>query len=78
MPQPPSPHTEDISPDKLKIVCDTMLQGLGKALRRCGIDTAILENHEDHMRCVELAQDEKRYIVTRGTAFNKVGHKLRM
>lgn len=72
MPQPPSPHTEDVSPDKLSIVCDTMLQGLGKALRRCGIDTSILENGEDHMRCVQLAQDEKRYIVTRGIAFNKV------
>ena len=27
----------------LKVVCDTMLQGLGRQLRNCGVDTVILE-----------------------------------
>lgn len=72
IPQAPSPHIEAVFPQQLKIVCDTMLQGLGKSLRRCGIDTVILENHEDHMQCVRLAQDEKRYILSRGTAYNRV------
>lgn len=72
IPQPESHITEEMSADKLKFVCDTMLQGLGKKLRRCGIDTAILENNQDHMECVRLAQDEDRYILTRGCVFNKV------
>lgn len=49
-----------------------MLQGLGRSLRSCGVDTLILENNQDHMECVRLAQDQHRYILTRGTAFRKV------
>lgn len=49
-----------------------MLQGLGKSLRRCGIDTAVLDNFEDHMQCVRLAIDDRRYILTRGSTFNQV------
>ncbi|XP_050295800.1 exonuclease mut-7 homolog [Anthonomus grandis grandis] len=67
--QPPSPHAKQIEAHELKIVCDTMLQGLGKNLRRCGVDTAILENNQDHKECVKYAIDEKRYIVTRGASF---------
>lgn len=67
---------EQISSDQLHVICDTMLQGLGKSLRRCGIDTAILENHEDHMQSVLLAQNQGRYILTRGIAFKKVCSKL--
>lgn len=54
------------------MVCDTMLQGLGRSLRSCGVDTVILENHQDHMECARLAQDQNRYILTRGMAFRKV------
>lgn len=49
-----------------------MLQGLGKSLRRCGIDSAILENNVDHKECVRHYQDERRYILTRGQIFNMV------
>ncbi|KAG5887939.1 hypothetical protein JTB14_003034 [Gonioctena quinquepunctata] len=66
IPQPPSPHAEPVLAEALKVVCDTMLQGLGKKLRSCGIDTAILENHQDHKDCVKYAMDEKRYILTKG------------
>jgi uncharacterized protein with PIN domain len=61
-----------------------MLQGLGKNLRRCGVDTAILENRMDHMECVRYAQDEQRYILTKGNVFNKlygyvpIGHCLKI
>lgn len=51
-----------------------MLQGLGKNLRRCGIDTAILENQQDHKDCVKYALDEKRYILTRKGTFIMVQH----
>ncbi|VEN35646.1 unnamed protein product [Callosobruchus maculatus] len=66
IPQAPSPHSDPVSADKLKVVCDTMLQGLGKKLRSCGIDSVILETNQDHMVCVKYAQDERRYILTRG------------
>lgn len=49
-----------------------MLQGLGKNLRRCGIDTAVLENHCDHKDCVKYAMDENRYILTRKGTFKMV------
>ncbi|KAK4873175.1 hypothetical protein RN001_015204 [Aquatica leii] len=71
-PQGPSPHVETVPASAVKVVCDTMLQGLGKSLRRCGIDTAILENFEEHMHCVRLAIDEQRYILTRGTIFDQL------
>ncbi|XP_044262424.1 exonuclease mut-7 homolog [Tribolium madens] len=82
--QPPSPHSNQVPAASIKVVCDTMLQGLGKNLRRCGIDTAILENDMDHMECVRYAQDEQRFILTRGNVFNKLygyvplGHCLRI
>ncbi|CAG9858187.1 unnamed protein product [Phyllotreta striolata] len=66
IPQPPSPHFEAVPAEKINIVCDTMLQGLGKKLRSCGVNTAILETHEDHMMCVKYAMDEHRYILTKG------------
>lgn len=77
MVQPPSPHAHSVSPGSLKVVCDTMLQGLGTSLRSCGVDTVILENYQDHMECVRLAQDQNRYILTRGTAYRKVKKLLR-
>ncbi|KAK9885779.1 hypothetical protein WA026_013649 [Henosepilachna vigintioctopunctata] len=72
IPQPESHVTEEIPADRIKLVCDTMLQGLGKKLRRCGVDTAILENDRDHMECVRIALNEQRYILTKGTVFNKL------
>ncbi|XP_018564099.1 exonuclease mut-7 homolog [Anoplophora glabripennis] len=64
--QPASPQSTPVPACKIKVVCDTMLQGLGKKLRSCGIDSTILETHEDHMLCVKYAQDEQRYILTKG------------
>ncbi|CAG9770683.1 unnamed protein product [Ceutorhynchus assimilis] len=84
VPQPPSPHSEPVQAHELKIVCDTMLQGLGKNLRRCGIDTAILENAEGHEVCVKYAVVEQRYVLTRKSAFKMIypyvptGHCLRI
>ncbi|XP_045462079.1 exonuclease mut-7 homolog [Harmonia axyridis] len=72
IPQPKCHITEEITTSRIKFVCDTMLQGLGKKLRRCGIDTAILGTDQDHTECVNLAHNEERYILTRGTIFNKL------
>ncbi|KAF4524852.1 hypothetical protein B566_EDAN014703 [Ephemera danica] len=59
-----------------RIVCDTMVQGLGKKLRHLGVDTHILESGLDHTHCARVAHQENRFIVTRGSAYTQVpeGH----
>ena len=37
-----------VSPQELRVVCDNMLQGLGRYLRCLGVDVVILENEDDH------------------------------
>jgi uncharacterized protein with PIN domain len=69
---PPSPHTEPIPASQFRVVCDNMVQGLGKMLRSCGIDTVILENEENHDVCVRIANQQRRVIITRGIIFNRV------
>ena len=49
----PGPRREMI-PGELRVVVDSMLQGLGRHLRSCGIDVYIIENHEGHERTVEV------------------------
>lgn len=53
----------------LKVVCDTMLQGLGRQLRNCGVDTVILEDGQDHTVALQISHKEKRVILTRGKPF---------
>ena len=43
-----------IAPQSLKVVVDTMLQGLGQHLRCCGVDVVILDNSGDHSKAVEV------------------------
>ena len=45
---------EPIPPQSLRIVVDTMLQGLGQHLRCCGVDVAILDNSGDHTKAVQV------------------------
>lgn len=35
-------------PQQLRVVCDNMLQGLGRYLRCLGVDVVVLENTDDH------------------------------
>ncbi|XP_072025307.1 exonuclease mut-7 homolog [Amphiura filiformis] len=37
-----------LKPGNVAVVCDNMLQGLGRYLRACGIDVKILSNEDDH------------------------------
>ncbi len=37
-----------IKPNELKVVVDSMLHGLGKELRRCGVDAVIVDNDAEH------------------------------
>lgn len=49
-----------------------MLCGLGKMLRKCGVDTVILENEVSHDVCVRIANQQNRMIITRGYVYNQV------
>ncbi|XP_046901753.1 exonuclease mut-7 homolog isoform X1 [Hypomesus transpacificus] len=59
-----------ISPQQLKVVCDNMLQGLGRCLRSLGVDVRMLENTDDHRVAAQLAQSEGRVILTCGQPFH--------
>ncbi|CAH0547599.1 unnamed protein product [Brassicogethes aeneus] len=84
VPQAPSPHPAAVPAHQVKVVCDTMLQGLAKNLRRVGIDAAVLQNHQEHQECVKYAINEKRYILSRGGVYNMLsgyvpqGHCLKI
>ncbi|XP_033725310.1 exonuclease mut-7 homolog isoform X2 [Pecten maximus] len=62
----PSHH---MSPGQLKVVVDSMLQGLGRQLRSCGVDVYILENHEDHDRTIEICRMQNRIVLTSGNPY---------
>ena len=73
-------------PRSIKLVCDDMLQGLCRKLRMFGVDCLALDNGQDHLDCVKLANadSEPRYVVSRGTAALRIakhlpaGHTLNM
>ncbi|XP_071622169.1 exonuclease mut-7 homolog isoform X1 [Heliangelus exortis] len=58
-----------ISPKDFKVVCDNMLQGLGRYLRCLGVDVQILENEDDHRKAAEIARQEGRVILTSGLPY---------
>ncbi|XP_062447057.1 exonuclease mut-7 homolog isoform X3 [Rhea pennata] len=60
---------EPISPKEFSVVCDNMLQGLGRYLRCLGVDVRILENEDDHRKAAEIARQEGRVILTSGLPY---------
>ncbi|XP_030625113.1 exonuclease mut-7 homolog [Chanos chanos] len=58
-----------ITPKELRVVCDNMLQGLGRYLRCLGVDVVILENTDDHRVAANLARAEGRVILTAGQPY---------
>ncbi|KAJ7986881.1 hypothetical protein DPEC_G00333000 [Dallia pectoralis] len=58
-----------VSPQQLRVVCDNMLQGLGRYLRCLGVDVLMLENNDDHRLAAQLAQEEGRVILTCGQPY---------
>uniref|UniRef100_UPI0037E87D7B exonuclease mut-7 homolog n=1 Tax=Semicossyphus pulcher TaxID=241346 RepID=UPI0037E87D7B len=65
----PQEDTPPLHPQQLRVVCDNMLQGLGRYLRCLGVDVVILENTDDHREAAKLAQAEGRVILTCGQPF---------
>ncbi|KAM4760890.1 exonuclease mut-7 homolog isoform 4-T5 [Cyanocitta cristata] len=62
---PPAP----ISPREFSVVCDNMLQGLGRYLRCLGVDVQLLDNEDDHRKAAEIARQEGRVILTSGLPY---------
>ncbi|XP_078082867.1 exonuclease mut-7 homolog isoform X2 [Mustelus asterias] len=58
-----------VSPSEFSVVCDNMLQGLGRYLRCLGVDVKILENEDDHRKAAEIAREENRIILTCGLPY---------
>ncbi|KAG9263260.1 hypothetical protein AMEX_G23275 [Astyanax mexicanus] len=68
-----SEHWEaSISPHELRVVCDNMLQGLGRFLRCLGVDVLMLENTDDHKVAAEIARAEGRIILTAGQPYQSL------
>ncbi|XP_037559654.1 exonuclease mut-7 homolog isoform X2 [Dermacentor silvarum] len=57
---------------EFRVIADTMVQGLGRYLRLCGIDTIILRDGDDRDQAVKLAQKESRVILTCGAPYKKM------
>jgi hypothetical protein len=51
---PPPRDGPPLSPADFHVVCDTMLQGLGRFLRCCGVDVSFLESSDDHEKAAEV------------------------
>ncbi|XP_054612211.1 exonuclease mut-7 homolog isoform X2 [Dunckerocampus dactyliophorus] len=66
---PPLPRPPPLHPQQLRVVCDNMLQGLGRYLRCLGVDVVMLENNDDHREAAKLAQAEGRVILTCGLPY---------
>ncbi|NXJ69472.1 MUT7 Exonuclease, partial [Rostratula benghalensis] len=64
-PHPPAPT----SPKEFSVVCDNMLQGLGRYLRCLGVDVRMLENEDEHRKAAEIARQEGRVILTSGLPY---------
>ncbi|XP_056289107.1 exonuclease mut-7 homolog [Pseudoliparis swirei] len=64
-----SEDSPPLPPQQLRVVCDNMLQGLGRYLRCLGVDVIILESTDDHRVAAELAHAEGRFILTSGLPF---------
>ena len=65
-------NATSISPPELRVVCDTMLQGLCKKLRLRGVDAVALESYEYFENCAKVAVQDKRMILTRGSHARKL------
>ncbi|XP_072908201.1 exonuclease mut-7 homolog isoform X2 [Hemitrygon akajei] len=58
-----------VSPADFRVICDNMLQGLGRYLRCVGVDVKILGNEDDHRNAAEIAREENRVILTCGLPY---------
>lgn len=55
-----------------KVVVDNAVGGITKYLRLVGADVINLEEGDDHMNAVKIAQSQRRIIITSGTPYKKI------
>ncbi|KAG9472564.1 hypothetical protein GDO78_018843 [Eleutherodactylus coqui] len=71
-----SPQTKALSPREFSVICDNMLQGLGRYLRCLGVDVLMLENDDDHRKAAEIARRDGRVILTCGLPFQTLRSQI--
>jgi len=65
------------APKDVFLVCDTMLQGLGRTLQQFGFDCLVLGNGQDHSDCLELARNPvQRFVLSKGVAALSIAKHL--
>lgn len=77
----PKPETtaylgSEMEPGQFRVVVDSMLQGLGRQLRNCGVDVQILNYDEDHQKAVQAAMQENRIVLSSGTPYQTICSKI--
>lgn len=65
-----------VSAKDIKFVCSHMLEGLGRALRKIGIDTEILTKNDYFDDCAKIANRENRIILTRDTSYERLSQHV--
>jgi len=66
---PLGPNPNCIGITNVKFICDIMLFGLSKALRKVGIDAISLTSNDNIDQYIQVAQRENRYFLTRGNFY---------
>ncbi|XP_031747381.1 exonuclease mut-7 homolog isoform X2 [Xenopus tropicalis] len=60
---------QPIPPRQFSVICDNMLQGLGRYLRCLGVDVLMLDNDDEHRKAAEIARRDGRVILTCGLPY---------
>ncbi|XP_069798891.1 exonuclease mut-7 homolog [Dendropsophus ebraccatus] len=71
-----SHQMKPLSPREFSVICDNMLQGLGRYLRCLGVDVLILENDDDHRKAAEIARRDGRVILTCGLPYQTLRSQI--
>ncbi|XP_018412250.1 PREDICTED: exonuclease mut-7 homolog [Nanorana parkeri] len=70
------PSNKPLSPREFLVICDNMLQGLGRYLRCLGVDVLMLDNDDDHRRAAEIARRDGRVILTCGLPYQTLRSQI--
>ncbi|XP_040081584.1 exonuclease mut-7 homolog [Oryx dammah] len=68
----PEAAAPEVPARAFRVVCDSMLAGLGRTLRCLGVDVRVLHSGEDHRQAAEVARQEGRVILTSGLPYHKL------
>ncbi|XP_073496690.1 exonuclease mut-7 homolog isoform X2 [Phyllobates terribilis] len=71
-----TPLTKPLTPREFSVICDNMLQGLGRYLRCLGVDVLMLENDDDHRKASEIARRDGRVILTCGLPYQTLRSQI--